>query len=598
MGEVVTPGPDEVNPFIASLDGSSGIVAGSAGVASALSCYSIGVVRCRLAVPALLSLAACTGAGAPPIHAVDAAPPGPRIDAGTAPGFDAGVADDAGPIDAGPAALLDAGAPPPERGWEAASIYLMMVDRFADGAPNATDDECTRPDHPNYFHGGDLVGLRERLGYLQELGIDTVWVTPLPRQIGRRGDSCGYHGYWAALEVPDDGAIEPRLGTDEDLTALIDAMHARGMRLILDLVVNHPGYDAPVTRSHPEWFHPVDGCERLGDPVQTCPLARLPDFDQSVPQAADYITGATVGWLERFDVDGVRMDTVKHVPLSFFRDTWIPAAREGRPDLYLVGEVFDSSPYDSQRRYLDAGFDGLFDFRLRDALVWGLAKGGGLDEVAQRVGEAWRALGTERALLRSLFIENHDVPRYASEITAPSDEVATARLHLAIAVITTTGGVPQLYMGTELGMSGSWPDNRRDFPDWGWDESTRTPHDGYQGDPGQTFALTRDLLALRTERAALRAGDYTELWRPGGSGVPLFAFARTAGDDRVFVTLTTGAVALRVPLEGNPHFEGAPPDGAELVDLLGRADGARATVVDGQLEVELPAHSVAVWAAP
>ncbi|MEZ4340053.1 MAG: alpha-amylase family glycosyl hydrolase [Sandaracinaceae bacterium] len=526
-------------------------------------------------------------------------PARPTPDGGPPPlPLDATVPRDAG-IDA--AAEADAGSPFAPEG-PPRSIYLMMVDRFADGAPSPiADDPCTDPANPRSFHGGDLVGLREHLDYLEELGVDAVWVTPLTRQIEPGGAECGYHGYWADLAVPDDRAIEPRLGTDEDLRALIDAMHGRGMRLILDMVVNHAGYDARITRSHPEWFHPVEGCERLGDPEETCPLSYLPDFDQSVPEAADYLVAHGLGWLEAFDVDGVRMDTVKHVPLGFFADRWFPAVRAARPELYVVGEVFDSGPYDTQRPYLDAGFDGLFDFRLRDALVGGLAQNGRLDEAAREVAAAWDALGPERARHRSLFVENHDVPRFASEIRASDDAEAARRLHLALAVILTTPGIPQLYAGGELGMAGFWPDNRRDFPEWGFDASARGPRDGYLGDPAVTFRLVRDLLALRRAAASLVDGDYIELWRPGGSGVPLYAFSRATETGRVIVTLSTGEVRADVPLRDNPGLDPRSREAwidGPLTDLLGRDASARAEVVDGRLSLDLPAGAIAVWAAP
>lgn len=556
---------------------------------------------------ALVVLQGACGEGVPVSAPPDAGRDG-GVAARDAGGLDAGApmrADAGAPVldDAG-APGVDAGAPPsPEtfaESWQRASIYLLMVDRFANGNPDSfPGDECYNPSHPRRYHGGDFDGLRGRLDYLQELGIDTIWVTPLTRQIGRYFDECGFHGYWTDMQVPDDGAVEPRLGTEEDLHELIDEMHARDMRLILDMVVNHPGYMAPITRSHPEWFHPREGCERVGDPVETCQLARLPDFNQNVPEAAEFITAHSLSWLRRFDVDGIRMDTVKHVPLAYFRDRWIPAVRDLGRDHYLLGEVFDESPIESQQRYLDAGFDGLFDFRLRRALVDGLGKDGSLDDAAQRVAEAYRTLGPERARLRSTFMENHDVPRYPSEVRAPNESIAIARMHLSLAVLMTTPGIPQLYQGTELGMVGAWPENRRDMPAWAWDASTRTPHEGYLGDPGQTFAVTRDLLALRRDIDALHAGDYVELWRPGGSGVPLYAFSRVDGDSRVLVTLSTGPVRQRVPLQGNPNLDDATKaayvDGVELVDRLGATPGARATVVDGTLELELAPYTMAVW---
>ncbi|MFN7702149.1 MAG: alpha-amylase family glycosyl hydrolase [Deltaproteobacteria bacterium] len=521
---------------------------------------------------------------ASPLPDAAASVPDGSLEAAAAPG------DAASPV-------AEAGPPRAALGWDAASIYLLLVDRFANGAPDPdpAEDECFDPANPRRFHGGDLAGLRARLGYLEELGVDTVWVTPLTRQIGRHHEQCGYHGYWADLTVPDDVALEPRLGTEADFSALLDDMHARGMRLVLDMVVNHPGYGAQVTRTHPEWFHPVAGCERLGPPDETCPLAWLPDFDQRVPEVADYLTEHSSSWIRRFDVDGIRMDTVKHVPLWFFRDRWIPAMRALRPDLYLVGELFDERPYEQQRAYLDAGFDGLFDFRLRSALVYGLGREGSLDRVAREVAAAWDSLGPERARRRSTLLDNHDVPRFASEIEQPEGR-AVARLHLALGALLTTPGIPQLYSGTELGMAGGWPENRRSLPTWAFDAATRTPHEGFVGDPGETFALVRDLLALRRERAPLHRGDYVELWRPGGSGVPLYAFTRAVGDERVFVALTTGAVDQRIPLEDNPRIRRRFPD-ATLRDLLGR-DDARAEIRGGSLHVVMPANGIAVFVLP
>ena len=514
---------------------------------------------------------------------------------------------DAASLDAG-TSTTDAGAPDPAS-WERTSVYLLMVDRFANGAPDPdpASDPCFDPSHPRRFHGGDLVGLRERLHYLEELGIETVWVTPLAQQIGivrdAAGDECGFHGYWAALETPDDGAIEPRLGNERDLHDLLAAMHGREMRLMLDVVVNHAGFGAPITHQRPGWFQPGEGCAGRGNPDETCPLAGLPDFDQSQPEVASYLAEHTAGWLRRFDIDAIRMDTVKHVPLSFFAEQWIPAVRRERPNAYLLGELWNERPYATQHAYLDAGFDGLFDFRLHSALTRDLGQSGSLDAVAARVREAWDELGPERARLRGLFVENHDLPRFASEIRAPNEATAIERMHLGLAVIATTPGVPQLYAGTELGMAGRWPDNRRDMPPWAFDAGTRAGRrDGYLGDPGENFALTRALLTSRSAHPALHVGDYVELWRPGGSGVPLYAFARGAEESRVIVTLSTGAVSARVPLRDNPNLDAASRtayvDGVELVDVLGRSRGARASVRDGMLELTLPPGGIAIWTLP
>jgi len=141
---------------------------------------------------------------------------------------------------------------------EARVIYLVLPDRFANGSTandTAGADNCFDPNDLRLFHGGDLAGLQQRLDYLETLGVNTVWTTPLYRQVGRIGDACGYHGYWANFQSPNDGALEPYLGDADDFNALLDAMHRRRIDLVLDMVVNHAGYNALLTRQKPTWFH-------------------------------------------------------------------------------------------------------------------------------------------------------------------------------------------------------------------------------------------------------------------------------------------------------------------------------------------------------
>src|SRR5262249_16011131 len=140
---------------------------------------------------------------------------------------------------------------------------------------------------------------------------------------------CGYHGYWPDFVTPPDGEIDPKFGTAAELTALGKALRARDMKLILDMVVNHAGYGARIVSQHPDWFHAPDTCAALGDRDVFCPLASLPDFKQELEGGAvrDFLSKESKSWLTRFRVDGVRMDTAKHVPGWFFRDHWVPAVR-------------------------------------------------------------------------------------------------------------------------------------------------------------------------------------------------------------------------------------------------------------------------------
>jgi glycosidase len=172
-----------------------------------------------------------------------------------------------------------------------------------------------------------------------------VWLTPVYTQVqgiaGTGGSKrCGYHGYWPDFVDPPDGALEPKLGTETDLTGLISALHGRGMRVILDMVVNHAGYGARIWHQRRDWFHPPETCAAFGDPVIFCPLAGLPDFQQEHNDVSQYLIDESVSWVRRFRVDGIRMDTARHVPGPFFRDRWIPAIHRVRPDLFLLAEAF------------------------------------------------------------------------------------------------------------------------------------------------------------------------------------------------------------------------------------------------------------------
>ncbi len=488
--------------------------------------------------------------------------------------------------------------------WQRSTIYFAMIDRFHNG--DETNDgaaPCFDPTNPRRYHGGDLDGLRLRLDYLEELGVDTIWITPVQKQQTEvRGLSCAYHGYWADLAVPDDEAIEPRVGGAAALTALIDAMHARKMRLIVDLVVNHAGHYARVVSSHPEWFHARAGCEALGDPEQTCPLSSLPDFAQEKPEVAAYLDDLSARFTARFAFDGIRMDTVKHVPATYFRDGWVPAVRAVRPSLYLLGELFDED-WTKYRRYLESGFDGLFHFPLRSALVRTFAKRGSLNDVALVVERTLTELGQARARLMSTFIDNHDLPRFPNEM--PADMLAAERRdrqRLALAVLFTAPGIPKLNFGDELGVvGGNDPENRADFPAWAFEKATRaTESAATLPDPAGTFELVRRLSTLRRDVTALHAGDYYELWRPGG-GSNTWAFVRAVAPDSeaivVFHLADTPLASLSIPLATNPRL---PPwvkarlaDGTALVERL--PIGGKATLTGGRLSLTMPARSATVF---
>jgi glycosidase len=424
---------------------------------------------------ALLSLITLTSCAAHPAldagidagvdsTAMDARSPSDARAATDAQGIDrAQPATDAQATDAQtPDAAITDAATPVATDWTAQVLYLALPDRFTNGDPSNDSlgaADCFAPTDPRRFHGGDLAGTGARLDYLRALGASALWITPVYQQIARRpSGACGYHGYWPDFADPDDGAIDPRFGTESDLRALIDAAHARSMRFVMDMVVNHTGSSARLVSQRPAWFHDPATCAALGPAEVFCPIgSSLPDLAQERGDVADYLSAQSARWASRFAIDAVRMDTAKHVPAVFFRDRWAPAVRAARPDVHLIAEVFSEGSARDLQPMLAAGFDSAFDFALRRALRDTFALGGSVDAVASRVLDTIAVLGPARARLLTTMLDNHDVPRFASDTLASAANngaVAAARYRLAMVALMTLPGVPQLYYGNEIALLG------------------------------------------------------------------------------------------------------------------------------------------------
>ncbi|MHA0041841.1 alpha-amylase family glycosyl hydrolase [Deinococcus sp. PEB2-63] len=491
--------------------------------------------------------------------------------------------------------------------WRQQVIYLVMPDRFSNG--NTSNDglgqpNCFDPASPTKFHGGDIQGLRNKLGYIRDLGATAVWTTPVYRQVGIvNGNSCGYHGYWPDYTNPNDTAIEPKLGTSADLTGLISDLKAGGQKYMMDMVVNHAGYGARITTQNPSWFH--SSC--TGDEI-VCPLAGLPDFRQEDSTVATYLTNLSKTWVTNYAVDAIRMDTVKHVPNSYWQNSWVPGVLAARPNTFLLGEAFLSGSASQLKPFLDAGFDSTFNFPLRQALVDSVGRGGSLDRVASSMQDTLGTLGLDRTLLQVNLLDNHDVPRFVNE---PGSGVAEteirARSGNAMGLLMTLPGIPQVYYGNELGMyGGNDPDNRRDMPSWAWTDTGRNATQANfvagGGNPKVTYDLTKKLIGIRKGNEALWKGGYAEMWRPNG-GQNVYAFYRGSGTNRVIVLVNTSASAATVNLDiqGNTGIsatdKSALSNGTVFNDLLVEGAPASATVTDGKLPVTIPAGKMGIYRA-
>ncbi|HWI65590.1 MAG TPA: alpha-amylase family glycosyl hydrolase, partial [Symbiobacteriaceae bacterium] len=171
-------------------------------------------------------------------------------------------------------------APPVARSWQDESIYFLMTDRFYDGDPSNNHD--VQRSKSRGWHGGDLAGVTAKLDYIHDLGFTAIWITPHVQNA-----EWDYHGYGAV----DFFAVDPHFGSLADVKQLVTEAHARDLRVIFDMVLNHTGPLSPLLKEHPDWFHPAGPITDWNDPVQLQEkwLFNLPDFDQSQPAVREYI---------------------------------------------------------------------------------------------------------------------------------------------------------------------------------------------------------------------------------------------------------------------------------------------------------------------
>lgn len=494
-------------------------------------------------------------------------------------------------------------------------IYLIMPDRFANGDPSNDDPPAARGmfdrTKPRYYHGGDFAGVIRHLPYLKDLGVTAIWLTPISdnadflneREKYENQAIADYHGYGAV----DFYAVEQHFGTLRKYRELVDAAHALGIKVIQDQVANHTGPYHPWVQDPPTptWFHGSEARHlantwriwTLIDPHASPALSRstldgwfagiLPDLNQDDPEVARYLIQNTLWWIDRTGIDGIREDTIPYVPRRFWRD-WNAAIHERYPAFRVVGEVFDPGPalvsffQGGAARFdgIDSGFDTVFDFPLAFTLRKVFRGAAPMTEISKIL--ARDSLYPDPGRLVT-FIDLHDLPRFLHEPGASPEA-----LEQIFTFLLTARGIPMLYYGDEIGMTGGDdPDNRRDFPG-GWREDTRNAFEP-SGRDWAAQALHRrfqKLANLRAASEALRRGAFIELLVEDEA----YAFARVlAGRAAVVVFNHSASTAnLRIPLEG-----AGIADDTLLENCL---DGGPPLRVRGDaVEVVLPPHSSAIY---
>ena len=310
--------------------------------------------------------------------------------------------------------------------WKSRTVYQLLTDRFA--KTDGSTDECS--DLHNYC-GGTFKGIQNNLDYIAGMGFDAIWISPIPHNA-----EADYHGYGAL----DWEKVNEHFGTDEELIELIEACHARDIWVMLDVVANHTSYyaDSDFSNVYPfnkaEYYH--DSCDiDWGDQwsIENCWLSGLPDLDQDNDFVRDYLKEWINGVVTRFDFDGIRIDTIPHVPKPFWSEYNEAAG------VFQMGECFNGDSYyvGDYQNYVTALFNYPMFFSIRD--VFG--SGQSMYNFRTRYEEEEKAFKNVDIL--GSFMDNHDNARFLS---IWGDK---ASFKNAVAFALTARGIPFFYYGDE-----------------------------------------------------------------------------------------------------------------------------------------------------
>jgi glycosidase len=499
--------------------------------------------------------------------------------------------------------------PAAHRGFSSADVlYLIMTDRFADAAPrdHTGDDRAA----PRGWHGGDFSGIVQHLDYLQQLGVTTLWTTPVASNDAMPES---YHGYAAT----DLYAVDSHFGTLDDYRRLSDGLHARGMKLVIDLVPNHIGVQHPwvLDPPAPEWFHGTlanhsavgNDFLQLVDPHAPESAWRditlgwftnaMPDLNQENPLVARYLIQNAMWWVETANLDGIRLDTFPYVDRAFWHD-FHSALHGAYPQLTTVGEIFHRNPEVTSffaggvaHGGIDTGLDTPFDFPIYFTLRDVLCHGKPMTDLAAVLRQDSLYPHPERLVP---FIGNHDTVRF---LTEAGGSVSKAKLALGLVIMLR--GTPQIYSGDEIGMDGKDdPDNRHDFPGgFPGDSHSAFTKAGRTATEEDIFSWTADLLALRAAHPVLQTGleqnlladedDFAFVRSPDGRGCPADHLK-----ERFLVVVNKARQSKRIQL---PQDETALAGCTTFISAQ-RKGSMIPEAVGGKLQIEEPAESMTVYA--
>lgn len=473
--------------------------------------------------------------------------------------------------------------------WDEAVIYFAVTDRFFDGDASNNDaygvgDYNTGEKGGSSYHGGDFAGLNQKLDYLKDLGVNTIWITPIVENItedqhDNKTDTAtyGYHGYWAS----DFTKLNKHLGTEQQFKALLDAAHSKGMKIMVDVVLNHAGYGTE------KYFNSIltdadgnsismirDSNNTISGDDKYDSLSDLPDFVTENKAVTDQLVTWQTEWMSKYSIDYYRVDTVKHVETT----TWAAfknSLTKVNPDFKMIGE-YSGAGYANNAGELGTGtMDALLDFDFNDFAQNFVT--GNISSVENSLQKRNNAINNTSVM--GSFLSSHDEDTLQYKLVNESkisEEEAYNLMKVAATLQITAKGQPVLYYGEEIGQGGAnnWPlqTNRRDF-DW-------TELEKQKADSNSIYNHYKTMLAIRNA--------YTDVFARGNRSTVAVSDAdgyevisRSYGNNTLYVGMNVKEAEKEVVI---PVAESA---GTVLKNLY---DGKTYTVsADRNVSVAIPA---------
>lgn len=473
--------------------------------------------------------------------------------------------------------------------WDEAVIYFAVTDRFFDGDASNNDaygvgDYNTGEKGGSSYHGGDFAGLNQKLDYLKDLGVNTIWITPIVENItedqhDNKTDTAtyGYHGYWAS----DFTKLNKHLGTEQQFKALLDAAHSKGMKIMVDVVLNHAGYGTE------KYFNSIltdadgnsismirDSNNTISGDDKYDSLSDLPDFVTENKAVTDQLVTWQTEWMSKYSIDYYRVDTVKHVETTTW-EAFKNSLTKVNPDFKMIGE-YSGAGYANNAGELGTGsMDALLDFDFNDfAQKFVTGDISGVESSLQKRNGAINNTATMGS-----FLSSHDEDSLQYKLVNESklsEEEAYNLMKVAATLQITAKGQPVLYYGEEIGQGGAnnWPyqTNRRDF-DW-------TELEKQKADSNSIYNHYKTMLAIRN--------TYTDVFARGNRSTVAVSDAdgyevisRSYGNSTLYVGMNVKEAEKEVVI---PVAESA---GTVLKNLY---DGKTYTVsADRNVSVTIPA---------